>query len=197
MILSAIEFFNRMSMLIIPFFLQEIIYSTILFVIILILTTLLNKKSAYWHLGLWALVLIRLLMPPDFSLPYSLRSLLSQLFRLNRTNETISVADNVLYIENSMPTHYILQQSLESISPQSIPIPWQSILFMFWLTGFITFFFIYLKRLLGYHRLLKKTSPVKLDHQVDRWGIFFKIKRSIQRIWQRAIGRFEITSLWF
>jgi hypothetical protein len=58
---------------------KEVVFSTVLFVPVLILTWLLKKRSPYWHYGLWTLVLFRLILPPDFSLSFSARDLAGRL----------------------------------------------------------------------------------------------------------------------
>jgi len=55
---------------------HQTIYCTILFVLIFGLAYLLKRKSPYWQLGLWVLILFRLLLPIDLSFSLSARNLI-------------------------------------------------------------------------------------------------------------------------
>ncbi len=57
---------------------KELLYSSVLFLIVLGFTKALKKKSLYLQYGLWALVLLRLVLPPDLSLQFSARSVLGK-----------------------------------------------------------------------------------------------------------------------
>ena len=67
---------NEWSSIFLSFIQKELLYSSILFLIVLGFTRVLKKKSLYLQYGLWALVLLRLVLPPDFSLQFSARSVL-------------------------------------------------------------------------------------------------------------------------
>ena len=56
---------------ILPLLGRELLYSTILCLVILVAARLLKTWSPYWHLGLWTILLVRLLLPPNLSSPFS------------------------------------------------------------------------------------------------------------------------------
>jgi len=71
------QFIDRFSNVVIPFLRQEVLYSTVPFAIILGLTVLLKRASLHWLLGLWVLVLIRLVLPLDLSFSFGVGNLLN------------------------------------------------------------------------------------------------------------------------
>ena len=70
---------KNLSEVIIPLLGQQVLYSLILLPIILLLAKLLKHRSAYWQMGLWSLLLLRLVLPPDLSFPLSGRQLVQRL----------------------------------------------------------------------------------------------------------------------
>lgn len=55
---------------------MEILYASIIFFIVWLITAFLKKKSSRWDYALWFLVLLRLMLPPNLSSPVSGRNLL-------------------------------------------------------------------------------------------------------------------------
>jgi len=66
----------KLGRTIIPVLLVEILYASIIFFIVWLITAFLKKKSSRWDYALWFLVLLRLMLPPNLSSPVSGRNLL-------------------------------------------------------------------------------------------------------------------------
>ena len=61
----------------------EILYSTALFAVVLLVARLLPRRYSQLRYLLWCLVLLRLVLPPDLSLQYSIGDLLGVLDALD------------------------------------------------------------------------------------------------------------------
>ena len=55
---------------------KQLLYSTLVFILVMVLTRLWSRKSPFLHFALWSLVLLRLVLPTDLAAPWSLRNLL-------------------------------------------------------------------------------------------------------------------------
>ena len=58
------------------FLATEVVYSTILFALILVVTAAIGNRAPALRFWLWSLVLVRLVLPTDLASPLSARSLL-------------------------------------------------------------------------------------------------------------------------
>ena len=158
MLISMITKLNGISEIFISFAQKEILYSTILFILIAPIPLLLKKRSVFWQFGFWSLLMIRLILPPDLSHPLSGRNLAHSLFKLNTINlinlpNTFSLYQRV-YQESDIHINSLEFKDLNKtnttdriFSGLSLPITWQSYLFMVWALGIMVFLLIYLKRI--------------------------------------------------
>lgn len=192
---SIYALFVKAGQIVIPYLLKEIQFSAILFGVIFVLTALFKMRSPHWQLGLWALVLIRLVLPPDLSFSYSGRSLidripLTQAYAL--FNHLLNDTDPAFKAETNF-TEFAFDENFEPapIAPQELSIhkerrfPWQALTFSLWILGVIVFSLIYLKQRLKYYSLARKTSRVTdaaANEILREWRFRFGIRRSIRLV---------------
>ncbi len=172
---SLITLFNEVSDTFMTLMFRQIIISTLLFSIFLPLSLFFKKKNNRLLLALWSLILIRLIIPPHFSLKLNLYPLLK--FTQSKT-ETIHSPQ----INDTVPTPYFNSSSMD-ISPsatqvtdlnnrnvisetvastssiqskQSIPVEWIKLtLLMTWFSGLV-FIILYI--------YTKKKAFIRQDH---------------------------------
>ncbi|MGD8535670.1 MAG: M56 family metallopeptidase [Candidatus Aminicenantes bacterium] len=198
MIASLNSIFGEVSSRFFSFMVREIVFSAFLFILILILTRLLRNKSPLWHLGLWAFVLIRLVLPPGFTNPVAkynglndvpIMSEVNDLFSESRTlesqNRTYSIqpgASNQNALVSGRET------STDNKSNSSQVLSWKIGVFGIWLFGFLVTLSIYLKKHLYYRRLIRNASHLQ-DEQCHamlfHWRKAFKVKRHVKLVCSR------------
>jgi beta-lactamase regulating signal transducer with metallopeptidase domain len=162
---------------IIHFFASQTFFSVILFILVFLLTRLLKKKSLFLVMGLWSFIFMRLVLPVNFSVPFSGRTLLQQ------TMEISSVAELPFFQE--IGHHDLLKFDLAmNMSTGTQPNPSiEQLLFLVWSIGFIIISSIYWTRLQKYRTLLKRSAVThdrQLVHLVDKWKRLFNIKRQVR-----------------
>jgi hypothetical protein len=62
-----ISFLNEIFQNWLQFMGQQVILSTLFFILILLISTLIKRKYVWIHLGLWGLIFVKLILPPNFS----------------------------------------------------------------------------------------------------------------------------------
>ncbi|NIR50212.1 M56 family metallopeptidase [candidate division KSB1 bacterium] len=179
---------------------KEIVFSTILFAIVFVLTKLLRQRSAFLHYGLWTLVLLRLVLPTDLSSNFSARALFTKVAPI-QSEQT----DKAIETKKDEPKN-LMAQSLTSESTSlreenriestaatptspskdtsSFPVfSWEVILFLTWLAGASVFAVLFLRRYVYYRRMIRKSEAVtdaEIGDIVDSWSHRFEIKRKIK-----------------
>ncbi len=187
----------------IPFFQKEMILSSILFFIVLSLTLILRKQSPFLKLGLWVLLLIRLIVPPDLTFPYSGSQLLHQITgfgkRLNMQQISNPIESDLERVteripEFPAPIHLTDQNQIENsyltAPTQDSPFKQRNlslnfVLFVGWMLGIVILFFIYLRKLIIYHRVVAGASRIEEYHICEifeYWKDRFRIKRSVRLV---------------
>ena len=196
---------EKFSKVFISFFTKETFYAAIIFAFILILTTCLKKISPRWQLGLWALIIIRLVLPVDLSHSLSGRNLLGQIPICKSAYEAISglfskTSEHDTEILNGMSIGNILDSEIidrtNSIKiNKRIPL-WQIVVFMIWLIGFLTLLAVYLSRLSKIRRIIKHASRVEIPEIngiFTEWKTQFQIKRKVKLVTsERFLSPFTI-----
>ncbi|MCI0494017.1 M23/M56 family metallopeptidase [candidate division KSB1 bacterium] len=191
--LDGLQFFIKSGSAVIPFLWQNMIYSGIVLLISWILIAIGKVKSARWQHALWLLVLIRLVLPPNFSHPLSSRNLLAKLpfyekiihyfhFDQNRNwfdingNYGTSIDDQSTYASNDTKIRKPNQAQQARIFAG---------LFFAWLAGISLLFMIYLKKLNRFHQVIKRATPVenqKILQIAKDWCAHFRIKKSVRLV---------------
>jgi bla regulator protein BlaR1 len=155
---------------------KQIVLSSILFLFIMPLAIILRKRSPYWQYGLGAILFLRLILPPDFSSPLSLRMLLDK----HTSIINMEIAD----INNG---HEILEEPglvneialTDNFQGQYLPF-WNLTLFLLWAAGVTVFLYFYIRKLFTYHRMIKNARRVT-DPSINRilnfWRSRFRLYR--------------------
>ena len=191
---NFLQFLITAGASIIPFLWQNMLFAGIVFIIIWLMTILLKKKSPRWQYALWFLVLTRLILPPNFSHPFSSRNLVAKLsiyekfvhlfdyfrvaqsYHLNQQNEFhgISVAEQPIGLKQNIKVWIS-----ESSHRDRIFIG----LFLLWLSGASIFLTIYLKKLTKFRSIIKKANHIEdplIQNTVKEWCAQFHIKRIVR-----------------
>jgi beta-lactamase regulating signal transducer with metallopeptidase domain len=167
--IQVLKWIHTASALVVPILKQQIVYSMILFPIIFAITRVIRKRSPYWHLGLWMILLLRLVLPPDLSSPLSGRSLLNYL-PIGKVYKTISEYGILPQEVNDTPGEILTGTSFisaRSALPSEQAHPWYTPLFLLWVLGVMFFFMRYVKQLIRYRLFIKHASPVQADPTIS------------------------------
>ena len=173
------------------------------FLIVLTLTLVLRKQSPFLRLGLWVLLLVRLIVPTDLTFPYSGSQLLNRFMDLgNRINTEPVTAPYESTIETftgripgpSTSMEITDQNQIENntmnlpstdASSSETTFSVSFILFAGWIVGVMILLSIYLRKLIVYHRVITNALPIEENHIreiFEYWKDRFKIKRHIRLV---------------
>jgi len=199
MIASLNSILGEVSSRFFSFMMREIIFSAVLFILILMLTRLLRNKSPLWHLGLWAFVLIRLVLPPGFSNPMAKYNGLHDVPFISEVNDLFPESKtqeyrNQTYSAQSGSSHQYALVSDAKISnidntSNSLRVSsWKIAVFGIWLLGFLATLSIYSKKYLYFRRLIRNASQLQDERCHDilaHWRKAFKVKRRVKLVYSR------------
>jgi murein DD-endopeptidase MepM/ murein hydrolase activator NlpD len=181
---SVIDWLNQAGNAVLPFLLRQTLLSTLLFVIVLILVRIFRKGSPLFHLGLYALVLVRLVLPPDFSLPFSGRGILdasglSGLFSIGGSAVSAS------HMETPDSGHSLGEEYGETgpFSGETRPFPWAAAVLSAWMTGVLVLSAVMCRRLIAFRRITRQAdrpAECRILEAVERWRRLFGIGRPVR-----------------
>lgn len=169
------------------------LYATILFILIWCLLRIWKNASPAWRLGLYSLVGIRLLLPPDLaflfsgrnilvnyvfnnSLLLSLTGFLSQSWHEGRSFDAQAGANLSLLPTRSVPLNAV---------PMAYDSWWLHLLIFIWLLAVLFLVSYYLKKVFSYHRLIRHATPSDrpdLAKLVEKWRSLFQVKRPVRLV---------------
>ncbi len=182
--MNLIELFLQVSAGHVDFFVLQSIYASIVFIVVWLIH-LLTPKIPYWQIGLWSLVLLRLLLPPDVSSPLSGRAILQQ----SGVWTVLSGFGVDTSIDGSDMTLQLSCFDIEArhpAIPQALPVRgswWHLLLFFVWSAGSVAFLFLYIRRLRRIHHLIQAAQTVT-DSPILHWIAHlrrrFRVKRTIR-----------------
>ncbi len=194
MLSQILLFLENCSSAFLVFMRSEIIYSTIIFLLVFALKQLLGRRSLHLQYGLLAFVFLRLLLPPGFSLSLSARSLFHEL-DLPRISESVNVnrdfaADTGFTLAAQTPAKP--QQSRDAMEEnaastgihRSINYLKMSLLFA-WCLGVMVFSGLFIKRYMFYRRVIRESEPVTLTKFItplEVWRKRFNIRRPVKLV---------------
>jgi beta-lactamase regulating signal transducer with metallopeptidase domain len=179
-----------------PILWQNTLYAGIIFIIIWLVNTTLKIRSPQWQLALWLIVLIRLILPPDFSLPCSGRNLIARLPVVERfvqifdflnpnqrsvmieQNDSLGVSgdDQLIPVENISRSWLFNKYQTDRFFAGS---------FFIWIMGTFIFLTIYLKKLIRFHVIVKKANIVENQNTqaiLQEWCAQLKIKLKVRLV---------------
>lgn len=177
--MEFMQFINQWSNRLIHFLSMQVCFSVILFVVIITLIRFLKVRSRFLMAGLWSLVFIRLLLPLEWSHGFSGRKILEYFLRV-----PISVEHVSLFHLSSNTAHPVFGETLVE-SHEFQLLSFNMILTGLWVVGVLVLFTLYIKRVCGYHRMIRKSEPCKdpiLLRIVDSWRREFGIRQSVKLV---------------
>ena len=183
MIAPAIEIMNKAGLIFSSIMMKQLLFSTIVFVIIMPVLYFIRKRSVYLQYTLLALFFIRLCLPPNLSHAFSGASLFSRYFTLNRLNRSMS-----LFAENEDRTRQTESETASAFSTRPVwlqrlhQIRLTSWLMLMWFSSAAAFLILYLDRLNQIRHLIKNSEIIHDRTMADvirRWKTKYRIKRKI------------------
>jgi beta-lactamase regulating signal transducer with metallopeptidase domain len=168
---------------VVGFFTSQVVFSAILFVLVAGLARLFSRRSARLTLGLWSLVFVRLLLPSDFSAPFSGRMLIERAFG-TRGPELRQLAPTDPEAEGRGSA-----ASGRRSGPTSDFGPIHGLLFAAWLSGLAAVGTVYSIRMRRYRLLVRNAEMCRDDGLlalVDRWKRLFKVRRPVRLVFGSA-----------
>jgi bla regulator protein BlaR1 len=169
--IQILEFIAKASYTIIPLLVRQILYSTVLFAVILVINALWKKQAPYWHLGLWGILLLRLVLPPNLSFPLSGRNLLNHVhvdtayaaiteYLPFKPSDNLSMRKIIsLFGRDSLLSGNHLSE-LSTTSGEHVS-SWYIALFVLWFSGVIICSLLYLKQFAKCRLFIKNALPVQ------------------------------------
>ena len=178
------ELFLQVSAGHVDFMILQSMYAAIVFAVVWLIN-LLTPKIPYWQIGLWSLVLLRLLLPPDISSPLSGRSILQQ----TGVWTFLSGFGVDTPLDGSDMTLQFSRFDIETrhpAIPQALPVRgswWHLLLFFIWSAGSGAFLFLYIRRLRRIHHLIQAAQTVT-DSDILHWIAHlcrrFQVERTVR-----------------
>jgi murein DD-endopeptidase MepM/ murein hydrolase activator NlpD len=172
----------------------QVWFAAVLFGIVFVLIRLLRIKSPRVRHALWGLVFVRLLLPPDFSLPFGIGNLVNhrlgsraEEFRIHFMPQLVDRMDQ----DGITPSALVDNAGDQTPWAQRSAIP----VLLLWLTGSLVVGTVWLHRRRQCHRILRGAEPVgdpALEALLHNWRNRLGIRRPIQLMVSPAI-RFPFT----
>ena len=121
------DLIERSCLFVINTLYHQTIFCIILFIFIYGLSFLLKEKSPHWQLGLWFLILIRLILPTDLSLTYSARNLLDDFLIPDSFHSPLENVSEKLGVNRQPDQVSVLNVSgsLDAINNNGAPASWE------------------------------------------------------------------------
>ncbi len=199
MLVQFIASLDSVSSAFLSFMQKEVVYSSVLFLIVLFLLRIFKKQSLYLQYGLLAFVFVRLLLPPDLALQFSARSLLSHIdFTVPAPQQALQSVIDMEYVAGTNMaaqaadpgTASVIEanRSVAKATPNgSAPagLDFKVGLFLVWLVGVITFAAIFLRRYFYYRRIIREAVPVGQSRVLtlaETWRKRFGIRRRVKLV---------------
>ena len=170
---------------------REALLATLFFLAVIPLARLLRGRLPVLVHALWALVLLRLVLPVDWTAPWSARVLLESIL-----GRVLAWGRSFLGAEVGGPVGDAVAAVFQ---PEGVIVPavsqtasgaaWVSLLAVTWLVGVVVSHAIWWRRRRRYVRLLKRSQPVTetaLLSLLDRWSQRLGIRRSVRLVCAEA-----------
>ncbi len=176
------------------FMAEEVLYSSILFVIVLILNRLLRKQSLHLQYGLLVFVFLRLLLPPGFAIDFSARSLLSEIelpqIVHSTSGQSALTNDAAIVVTGQGTSPWRQANSSLALSPEVEPDEsspafsyFAVSVFLVWLVGVAALAVTIVRRYAFYKRVVSRARMVTESRVLKvtaLWRTRFEIKRPVR-----------------
>ncbi len=173
-----INIMNQFALAWFDFIITSALFSALVFIAVFLLSQLLNKRYASLVYLLWLLVLLRLFLPLDFALPYSVMDLLS-LFNQQFNLSGSTAHDQISVIDEIAPASYTFHKTSAS------SFSFQLFIFLFWGISVITLSVYYMIKNINYLFLVKSAifvQKTKIIQIKEKWRRKLKIRKNVQII---------------
>ena len=168
---------------------RQSLYASIVFVVVLGLTTVLRRRFPALQLALWSLVLLRLVLPLDLGHPLSFAALVSRIGGVEGSSAGIVL--DASFIPLGSPAPSSVRGPVEEGAEDSI---WPVLLGSLWAAGAVLSLGGFLRRRRALHQVLRHASPVVDPRAVglaERWRRSFGVRRRVRLLSSGArIGPF-------
>ena len=181
---------------IIDTFYHQSVFCIVLFILIFGLSRFFKGKSPHWLLGLWFLILLRLILPTDFSLSFSARNLADDFLSAHNVNASIEEVSDRLSVKYRpihtldlrSPTPSAGEENIGALSTaefhehQNMPLSWPVKLCISWFCGALVFLILFLSKIRNIMTVLNHASLVRDKDTidiVDYWRRSFNITRPV------------------
>lgn len=158
------------------FLARQTIHSALVLLLLSPLLLFMRRRNVRWQTGLYALVMLRLLLPPDFHSPYSLAALTAWL--------------GAKFYSGDAALPHVFTPIFPTLTPpgaQAGPVhpllSWTVVAVGFWLLGVIVLFIRYAVTMSRFRRRVRHSAVVHdrlLLTVIEKWQERFQIRRPVQ-----------------
>ncbi len=194
MLASILKTINQIGAVFVGVVEKEIIFSAILFLIVWLLSRLLKNAPPYLHYGLWALVLLRLILPTNFSSAFSARELLGKFVVFDSPSFSDGSVSNFAFDKSAVTEPLAIRKTPISTQAGAVVgsiswielVTWQSMVFCLWLAGVLVFAAIFVKRYFHYRRIAAtatEVSDAEILELLAWWRRTLQIRRRVRLVY--------------
>jgi len=175
---------------------HQTIFCIILFIFIFGIAFILKKKSPRWQLCLWFLILIRLVLPTDFSLSFSARNLVDYFLSTDSFNTSLENVSGKLGVNKQLNQISVFNDpgSIKTFDNYGAPVSFEPhkeknkytslpiILSVTWILGCLVFLYMFLRKIYRIKGILNRSSLVlekEITAFVEYWRQSFRITRPV------------------
>ena len=169
------------------FIFHEIIFATILFLILWPITHLFRNKSPHWKYYLWTLLFIRLILPNDFSLPGNIWQFAQDFdffnwITISNESNILSAFENDLSLQKGPIIHPANSTNgkLQNVFDRLLLL---KIVFILWLCGFSIMLYLFYRKKQQYKHIILNSrliQEIKIHTTSQTWKDVFGIKRVVR-----------------
>ncbi len=169
--------------IIIRFMGLNLIYSGLLFAVALPVSVLLKKQKPIWRYGIWSLVMLRLLLPPDLNAPSSVRAVLDKadLFS-NLWGTALTESESA----GNMDARFLAAGEVQTGNSAGLdfqqPDTWVLTLAFFWVCGATLMLCLLLFGRRKFTLILKNAQPLadsQVVEYVNKWRQLVRVSRPV------------------
>jgi beta-lactamase regulating signal transducer with metallopeptidase domain len=168
------------------FITTEILFASILFILILPLTFLLKNRSPYWKYGLWSLLFIRLILPTNFNLSCNIwqyfdNSYFISCIKFESHVKQLSIAESDFNFHPSANTDGV--NSITGVFGNTHNNHFLSLIFFIsWLIGILVFLIIFYLKKKRFKNIIRYASQIDDEWIIticQNWKEKYQLKRQI------------------
>jgi murein DD-endopeptidase MepM/ murein hydrolase activator NlpD/beta-lactamase regulating signal transducer with metallopeptidase domain len=169
--------------LILGFLSRQTLYTLAVFALLLPLFRLLKKRSPRWHYSLWLLILIRLVLPPDLSQPYSVRNMVLKTDAGKGLMKSLGPPLSFPAADLARFTPGAAKGQADNQKETATPFPLTAVLLFLWAAGAVFFLAQYARKIVIFIRETRRADPIKnevLAKLLEAWTRRLRIRRPVR-----------------